>query len=354
MIRRPAIEHKRGAEAHASWPDALIAAIDRQRAPAWVTYAVAAGCAALLVHVLLWLTGRTGLGSFSLPYAALAGWSIFCLAAWDYLNRVAARAVAAFRPATDLTLEDARVLTGRLTNLPPIAAWLALPLAAAWVVALYASDPTFFGLATGQGGLDAVIRLIGWINAIAVVLATMRALLVLAIIARAHEMITHLNLFAPEPLFAFSALTVRMALVFITLTYLFSLAFPTVTATPVGSMYILAVVVPLSLVAFLLPLMGIHEAMVREKRCLGAKVRERIEKVIAAIHGLADGERPPRLAAIQVQKELLAALQIEEDAIHRTSTWPWSPSTLRSLLVAVLLPLAIFVAQSLLGRLLRL
>jgi hypothetical protein len=354
MIRRPAIGHATGAAARVSWPDALIAAIDRLRAPAWVTYAVAAGCAALLLHVLLWLTGGLGRGQFSLSYAALAGWSIFCLAALDYLNRVAARAVAAFRPATDLTEEDARLLTRRLTNLPPIAAWLALPLATAWAAAIYASDPTFFGLATGQGGLDAVIRLIGWINTVAVVLATMRGLWILAIVARSHKMIRHLNLYMPDPLFAFSALTVRMALVFITLTFLFCLAFPTVTADPVGLIYIVAVVAPMSLAAFFLPLMGTHEAMVREKRRLQAGVRERIEKVIEAIHGLADGERAPELGAIQVQKELFAALLIEEDAIHKSPTWPWSPNTLRNLLFAVLLPLGIFVAQNLLGRLLRL
>jgi hypothetical protein len=205
MIRRPAIGHATGSAARVSWPDALIAAIDRLRAPAWVTYAVAAGCAALLLHVLLWLTGGLGRGQFSLSYAALAGWSIFCLAALDYLNRVAARAVAAFQPATDLTEEDARLLTHRLTNLPPIAAWLALPLAAAWAAGIYASDPTFFGLATGQGGLDAVIRLIGWINTVAVVLATMRGLWILAIVARSHKMIRHLNLFMPDPLFALRA-----------------------------------------------------------------------------------------------------------------------------------------------------
>jgi hypothetical protein len=354
VIRRSAIEHATGAAARVSWPDALIAAIDRRRAPAWVTYAVAAGCAALLLHVLLWATGGLGRGQFSLSYAALAGWSIFCLAALDYLNRVAARAVAAFRPATDLTVGDAGALTRRLTNLPPVAAWLALPLAAAWSAGIYASDPTFFGLATGQGGLDAVIRLIGWINTVAVVVATMRGLWILAIIARSHRMITHLNLFAPDPLFAFSALTVRMALAFIALTFVFTLAFPTVTANPVGLIYPLAVVLPMSLAAFFLPLMGIHEAMAREKRCLRAGVRGRIEKVIEAVHGLADSERAPALDAIQAQKELLMALQIEEDAIHKTSTWPWSPSTLRSLLVAVLLPLAVFVAQNLLGRLLRL
>jgi hypothetical protein len=144
-----------------------------------------------------------------------------------------------------------------------------------------------------------------------------------------------------------------MALVFITLTFLFCLAFPTVTADPVGLIYIVAVVAPMSLAAFFLPLMGTHEAMVREKRRLQAGARERIEKVIGAIHGLADGERAPELGAIQVQKELFAALLIEEDAIHKTPTWPWSPNTPRNLLVAVLLPLAIFVAQNLLGRLLR-
>lgn len=353
MIRRPATEHAMEAAARVSWPDALIAAIDRLRPPAWVTYAAVAGCAALLVHILLWVTGGLGRGQFSVSYAALAGWGIFCFAALDYLNRVAVRAVVAFRPATDLSEEDARLLTRRLTSLPPIAAWLALPLGAAWAAAIYASDPTFFGLATGRASLDAVIRLIGWTNTVAPVLATMRALLILMTVGRAHERITHLNLFAPDPLFAFSALTVRLALAFITLTSLFSLTFPTVTANPVSLVYIFAVVAPLSLVAFFLPLMGIHEAMAREKRCLRAEVRARVERVLEAIHGLADGERAPELGAIQVQKELLAALLIEEDAIQETPTWPWRPNTPRNLLLTVLLPLAIFVAQNLLGRLLR-
>jgi hypothetical protein len=184
------------------------------------------------------------------------------------------------------------------------------------------------------------------------VVATLRALRHLAIVARSHQMITRLDLFAPDPLFAFSALTARIALAFIALTFLFALAFPAVTANPVGLIYPLAVVAPMSLVAFFLPLMGTHEAMAREKRCQRAGVRGRMEKVIDAIHGLADGERAPELDAIQAQKELLTALQIEEDAIHKTPTWPWNPSTLRSLLFAVLLPLGIFVAQNLLGRLL--
>jgi hypothetical protein len=354
MIRDSATEHATGAAAHVSWPDALIVAIDRLRLPAWVSYAVAAGCAVLLVHALFWLTGELGRWQFSVSYAALAGWSIFALAVSDYLNRVAARAVVAFRPATDLSENEAQLLTRRLTSLPPIAGWLALPIAAAWAAGIYASDPMFFGLATGQGGLDAAIRLIGWINTVAVVVATMRGLWILAIITRSHRMITHLNLFAPDPLFAFSALTVRIALAFIALTFLFTLAFPAVTASPVGLIYPLAVVAPLSLAAFFLPLTGIHEAMVREKRSLRAAVRVRVEKVIQAIHVLADGERAPSLGAIQAQKELLEALLIEEDAIQKTQTWPWRPSTLRNLLVAVLLPLAIYVAQSLLGRLLRL
>jgi hypothetical protein len=195
---------------------------------------------------------------------------------------------------------------------------------------------------------------IGWINTVAVVVATMRGLQILAIIGRSHRMITHLNLFAPDPLFAFSALTVRMALAFIALTFLFALAFPAVTADPVGLIYPLAVVLPMSLAAFFLPLNGIHEAMAQEKRRLRTGVRDRIDKVIGSIHGLADGESAPELSAIQVQKELLEALLIEEDTIHKTSTWPWSPSALRTLLVAVLLPLAIYVAQNLLGRLLQL
>jgi len=48
----------------------------------------------------------------------------------------------------------------------------------------------------------------------------------------------------------------------------------------------------------------------------------------------------------------LTALRSEQEALGHAPTWPWQPETLRSVIAAILLPLALCFIQWLLGRLL--
>lgn len=317
-----------------------------------MVYAAAAAVAALALHLLLWTTGGLPPGRFSFSYAVLVGWSIITLAVFDYWNAVARRAVTVLRPATDLTDEAVLALSRRLTRMPVLAAWLALPVSAIWAVAFFAADPSFYRLVTGLAPMDALLRLIGCANMVAIVVGTMRAVWFLAIVARSNELINRIDLFMPRPLFAFSAFTVRIALGLVALTCIYSLAFPT-TTNPAAYLYVIIVLGPMSIAEFILPLMGIHEMMLKEKERLQAELRGRIDKTMDAIDQTMEAASPS-VQLVQAHKEYLAALFMEEDYIQKSPTWPWSPSTLRNLLAAVLLPLGIFVAQNLLERLLQL
>ena len=58
------------------------------------------------------------------------------------------------------------------------------------------------------------------------------------------------------------------------------------------------------------------------------------------------------LAETSELNDTFIALRSERQALEHTPTWPWQPDTLRSVIAAILLPLALWFIQWLLGRLL--
>ena len=68
----------------------------------------------------------------------------------------------------------------------------------------------------------------------------------------------------------------------------------------------------------------------------------RFEALIVELRQRVDSRN---VAGIDDLKTLIAALQIEEDALKKVSTWPWQPETLRVLLTALLLPLLLWIIQ---------
>jgi hypothetical protein len=339
--RRPAI----------SWPDALIAAIDALPGPPGAAYVVTAGLAILAMHALEWATGALPFGRFSFSLATLAAWSIILLGGFDYLNRVAVKAAHRFRLATDLSGREFDALVYRLTHIPALAAWLCLPVAALWMLPMRLADPTFFGMMTGHRTTDIVILVVGWCNAVLMLVGTYRGISVLTGVAAGQNAIVRLDLFNPRPLFAFSSLTVRIALVVAGMTYLFFLAFPNVARNPFAYSFILALGIPITLGSFVLPLYSTHNRMVEEKERLEANVRQRIQVALAAVHDHMDGAT--QVAATPggaSPRDFLGALLMEDEYIRKAPTWPWDSNTFRTLLAALLLPMIIFVLQRLTMR----
>jgi hypothetical protein len=340
-----------------SWPDALIAAVDALPGPPGAAYIIAALLAALAMHALEWATGVLPFGHFTFSVGVLAAWSIIALGAFDYLNRVAVVAARRFRPATDLSDPEFDALVYRLTHMPALAAWLCLPVAALWVFPMRLVDPTFFGLMTGHLPTDIIILVIGWFNAVLMVVGTYRGISLLLAVAASQDAIVRLDLFNPRPLFAFSALTVRVAIVIAGMAYLFFLAFPSVTRNPFAFGFVLVLGLPITLGSFVLPLYSTHSRMVQEKDRLEADIRRRIQIGLHKVHDYMDGAagaETDRAAAgdIASHRDLVSTLLMEDEYIRKVPTWPWSPNTLRNLLVTYLLPMVVFMAQQLLTRLL--
>ena len=105
----------------------------------------------------------------------------------------------------------------------------------------------------------------------------------------------------------------------------------------------------LAVLAFLLPLLGIHSILQREKLKLQAETSRRLEAAIRSLHEEADAGN---LAVMDGLNKLLASLALEQAAIDRISTWPWQPETPRLVATAVLTPLLVYLGQRMLAAVL--
>lgn len=109
----------------------------------------------------------------------------------------------------------------------------------------------------------------------------------------------------------------------------------------------IAILLLLAAASFVLPLNGMHRQVAKEKSRRVSEADRRFEFILNRLHQQIDTES---LEDADGLNKTLASLVIERDALARI--WPWRPETLRGFLTSVALPLLIWLATSVLGRLL--
>jgi hypothetical protein len=86
--------------------------------PVWVYYLVLGVVLVLLVNGIQWLSGAQPFGTFDLYRTSVPIYPIASLALMHYLNRVARRALAVFRPALGASEAEETRLQYELTTYP--------------------------------------------------------------------------------------------------------------------------------------------------------------------------------------------------------------------------------------------
>lgn len=105
----------------------------------------------------------------------------------------------------------------------------------------------------------------------------------------------------------------------------------------------------IAMAAFVLPLRGMHDLVMAEKRRLEAETGRRITITLNQIHAAVDagdGE------AIGARNGALSTLIAQRDLVARVPTWPWSTGSLTGFVSAILLPIALFLIQRVLTQIL--
>ena len=332
-----------------SWIDRAQLAVDALPAPAPVVYLLLGVLAVCLFALNDWLTlGHPGeaLAPFHL---VLALEPVYTLALMHLLDVQARRALGGMRPSIKPP-EAYDELRHRLTTVPAGQAWLAgligLCVGVGVVVASRIALPAAFQSYLSKGAARPFVEawlVMSWFIIAGLLLRTQRQLTQINRIYTRHTVIDLDNY---QPLFQFSVVSGTTAVGLLVIPYAWNVAVPNLLRETVGALFG-ALFLAFGVIAFLWPLVGARNLMAAAKvRALedNARVlREARERLYA---GAVRGD----LAGASEIGDALAAIRAERDALLRIPTWPWEPGTIRSVVAALALPIAIWFIQTVLGR----
>ncbi len=327
-----------------SWLNRLTNWIDRRPGPAMIYYAAGVLLLATALAAAQWLQGAdvwsmTGTGGLFYSF-----YPVYFVALTHYLDRQARTALETFRPALGASDTDYARIEYELITVPAREAWIAAALAIPFGFLFILID------ATTPFSPEVFL-------AVAYTVLTVAAFFVLGLhtvrqlrqVSQLHAAALTINLFQPRPTYAFSRLTSRTAIGVLAFLYIDFLVNPPTSGVSLPYFTLLGAAAALMLVAFLLPLLGMHRRLTLEKTRLESEVNTAVEAVYRALVRQVRSESPS--ASDDLDRKLTSLLKVRE-LIARLSTWPWDPGTLRSLIGTLFLPILLWLVQFGLGRLL--
>jgi hypothetical protein len=332
-----------------SWVNRIIDRIDRLPGPTWAAY-LAIGAGFLVIAIAQsWVAGIAPVGVVD-PNQAF--WGLFVpLTLWlfHYLDGVAREALRAFRPALGGSDADVERLGYELTVVPARPALAILITNVILTPSYYLLDPVAADV-VGLPPFGLAMRyfsevLFGSFTFVLVYhsVRQMRA------VGRSSAQARGIDLFHPDPLYAFARLTARtgiiILLVFITPTVATPAIFESGAAW-VWGVYV-ATGIAIAIAVFVLPLRGMHARLMAEKARLVYDSENRVKSLLAELNRDVDGVIIARADGLN---KLLASLLQQREVLANLPTWPWSPGTLRGFLSVILLPIGLFVVQRLLSQ----
>ncbi len=335
-----------------SWIEIVHEAIDRLPGPRWAAYlgifavTTTASVAAAIVD------GLEPVPSVSPGLVAAFGIGIGMLWAIHSLGDAAVRALDGLAPL--LTVDDTvrEGLARDLTRTPPSWALIALVAGTLGGLESVLTTPESWGLPRdGAAATLAVGLVLGPFNTTMLAAFAARLLHQVRVIRRIHARAVRIDLRRLEPTYEFAAFTARAVVTYLAIGIggLVLVAFILGGFfTPVASDLVLfSAMIAVSIFSFVAPTLGLH-----------ARISAAKDERLGAVHAdqaMVQAEFSRRVAGGDLEGagrlgDALAAATAIADAASRIPTWPWRPETLRAFVSAVLLPIALWVAVTVLER----
>ena len=333
-----------------SWVNRFTAWVDRLPGSSWLYYLGLGLLEFMVLVIVLWIEGAFPIGALLPVLLFLPAMSTLLLALPHFLDNRAGAALTTLQPALKASEEEYIRLCYQLTTLPArptLVASLAVPTYIFLLEAIGGRGSSIEALATWpiSANLFYVLYLIGWWNFGAFLYHTIHQLGVINRIYTGH---VRINLFRMRPLYAFSSVTALTAVSLAVPTYGWTALNPDNLSDPIaiGIAFLITV---LALAAFAWPLLGVHRLLVEEKERLLGEISLRSETaMVELLQRIDEG----KLEGMGDLSEAIVSLETEQNALKGIPTWPWQPETVRWLVTALVLPLALWIAQYVLQRLL--
>ena len=334
------------------WLQQLLRGIDGLPGPAWAWYAILGLAASLIYHLEFWTVGRSEFGRLDaenlywgvLPFVGL--WIV------ALLEGVASASVDASRPALRLTAGEFEQLRYELMVAPALPSAIALVGALALTAVSYVVDPEGSYIVGVPGPVVVAALLVQSLTVGILFVVLLQLLRQMRLIRTTLDRSAIVDPFLPGPLSGFSRLTSRVGIAIVVILatgFVFSPVPAETVAFLVRSVPYVVVTPLIALIAFVVPLYGLHTRLAAEKERLQGEAEERLKTVLAALN--ADVDRGDLARADGLNKQLASMVQ-QREVLARLPTWPWSTGTLRAVLSATLLPIVLFVIQGVLSQVL--
>lgn len=339
-----------------SWFDRFKAWVERLPTPYWLFYLLVGIVLFALISVIEWQVGALPVGTFNAFQAWLAFEIPFVVAMMHYLDHSSARALTTIHPSLAVAESDYAALEYQLTHLPAWRTLISGLLGGGVGLAVL-----YLGILSGGTQLEQGAQInyqplsiayisfnfiLTWVVYGVFILHTFRQL---RLIRRIYDEYAQVNLYELGPLYAFSGITGRTAIVFVFLNVMWNVTAPYLAGfavTIVTGLFFVAI----GLASFLVPLLGIHNRIVREKERHIIQNSQRIQATVIDLYQQVDSLEFQRTTAL---KDSLTALDIHAKMLEKIPTWPWEPGTARTVITAILFPVIVFTLQFVLQRFLK-
>ena len=332
------------------WVNHLNAWLARMPGSNWLYYFGLWLVLFLIPSIVYWVEGVLPSGSFLPVQGFIPGVIAFFLAMFHYLDGRAGASLAAMRPALKASDEDYQELEYRLTNLP---AGLTLIASVIMLVIIFLTELMtepyrieMLNLSPVSTNLFRIIYFLGWWVLGAFLYHAVHQL---RLINRIYTQHTRINLFRMKPLYAFSNLSALTAGSIAMVLYGWMAVAPGVSLADPITFIVTFMVLLIAVVIFIWPQLGIHNLQVAEKDRLLEEANQRFEAIIGELHRRVDAGELDQMNDLRVT---MTNLEMELNALKRIHTWPWQPETVRWLITALVLPLGLWLIQSVLQRVL--
>lgn len=334
-----------------SWIDRFFDRVERLPLPPFLVYLLGYLVFVAVQHALLWTGDILPFGEFSKGILfTIPFWLFLQMIVFHYFQNAAEEALLKFRPALEIDQREfekirfsfvhfaARptmifsvitVLLGLLFLYSPVQIvthdFTATPVQTALTTLLLLGSPFAFGF------FYFVFRSLVWIT-------------------RLYQRVKRINLFNLEPLYVLSRFTSKVGMLFIlylVLNYLTGDAWGTQQAGEAVTVFYLFFNGLIAILAFVVPLWGIHVRLGAEKERVSDENNRRLED---AFWGLQQRMDKGKLNDIAQFRNGISALMDFRAEIKKIPTWPWDSATLRTFVTALLVPMSVWIVQQVLLR----
>jgi preprotein translocase subunit SecE len=331
------------------WINRLIDWIDKRRIPSWLTYFVIYVLG--VVYVTVSLLPETLNQPLAIYDKAIinAIWIPFPLACVHYLIRYAERVVDKFRSELACSPEEVELIRFRMTTIPQSVAVVIL-----LVVGIFIYVDTIWGSAAAVGGklhsplariLIPLYASIGISFTPLLIYLTIRQIYFVNYL---YRRVKEVDIFNLQPLYIPATLTARLGIIWL-LYISANLITSGATRNLVPTFYLMLASAQIltALIAFLLPLWGIHRKILQQKQRLLHEHFGLVKRVYDKFQHLFQVEDYEAIDKLTQSVDMLKTFKAE---LEKVPTWPWRTETLQGFLSAIFLPIFLWLIQYLLDQ----